>query len=57
MADSAPAEREGALGDVSLAGNIKADGKLIPNPNSAFGRRLRKDFLFDENYVNMNHGT
>ena len=33
------------------------NGISIPNPSGMFGRQLRKEFLFDENYINMNHGT
>lgn len=30
-------------------------GEATTNP-SPFGRKLRKDFLFDDDYININHG-
>ncbi|KAB2577923.1 Hercynylcysteine sulfoxide lyase [Lasiodiplodia theobromae] len=31
-------------------------GEVATNP-SPFGRKLRKDFLFDDDYININHGS
>lgn len=33
-------------------------GEVTTNTNefSQFGRKLRKDFLFDDDYINLNHG-
>ena len=33
------------------SGGIGREGGRIP-----FGREMRKQFLFDENFVNLNHG-
>lgn len=35
---------------------VQEDTKT-PISKTRFGKELRKDFLFDEKYLNLNHGT
>ncbi|EKG14199.1 Aminotransferase class V/Cysteine desulfurase [Macrophomina phaseolina MS6] len=32
-------------------------GEIVNSTASPFGRKLRKDFFFDEDYININHGS
>ena len=56
--DSNPiTERNHGKGKDPAGESPPSTSKAIWNPNNVFGRQMRKKFMFDEFYINMNHGT
>lgn len=57
MESNPASEGNDGKGKGPAGGYSEISSKVIPNPDNMFGRQMRKRFLFDEFYINMNHGT